>query len=62
VRAHVCGSLAFLGVAIDAALNTTCAGETTISTAESRVQVLVIPAQENWMVARECIRVAATRS
>jgi acetate kinase len=62
VRADVCGSLAFLGVAIDAALNTACAGEATISTAESRVQVLVIPAQENWMVARECIRVAATRS
>jgi acetate kinase len=64
VRADVCGSLAFLGVAIDAVLNTTCAGEgeTNISTAESRVQVLVIPAQENWMVARECVRVAAPRS
>jgi acetate kinase len=62
VRADVCGSLAFLGVAIDAALNTTCSGEATISTGQSPTRVLVIPAQENWMVARECVRVAAPRS
>ena len=43
--------------ATDAARNTSCAGEANIS-AGSRTQVLVIPAQENWMVARECVRVA----
>jgi acetate kinase len=62
VREQICEALGFLGVAIDAARNVSCAGEANISAAGSRTQVLVIPAQENWMVARECIRVGATRS
>jgi acetate kinase len=63
VRADVCGSLAFLGVAIDVALNTACTGEANVSAAaDSQTQVLVIPAQENWMVARECVRVVPTRT
>jgi acetate kinase len=61
VREEICFALGFLGVTIDPAHNANCAGEANISASQSRVQVLVIPAQENWMVARECLRVGASR-
>jgi acetate kinase len=62
VRADICASLGFLDVAIDDALNAACAGEGDISTVDAAARVLVIPAEENWMVARECVRVAGRRA
>jgi acetate kinase len=59
VRDQICGQLGFLGAAVDSARNATCDGEADISAADARVAVLVIPAEENWMVARECVRVVA---
>jgi acetate kinase len=58
VRAEICDSLGFLGVVVDADLNATCAGDANIAAVASPTGVLVIPAQENWMVARECVRIA----
>ncbi|MDE2200351.1 MAG: acetate/propionate family kinase [Rhodospirillales bacterium] len=49
VRARVCAHLAWLGVALDPAAN--AADATTISTAESRVAALVIPTDEEAMIA-----------
>ena len=57
VRADVCATLGFLGVAVDPARNAACDGEADLSGVDARARVLVIPAQENWMIARECVRI-----
>jgi acetate kinase len=59
IRAAVCDGLGFLGVALDATRNVACAGDALIADERSRVAVLVIPARENWVLAQECVRVAA---
>lgn len=50
VRAAVCQKLGWLGIAFDAAANLNDA--TRISTAQSRVTALVLPTNEEWMLAR----------
>lgn len=50
VREKVCRQLGWLGLAFDAAANT--AGTGRISTATSRVAALVMPTNEEWMLAR----------
>jgi acetate kinase len=59
VRAEVCASLGFLGVDLDPARNASSVGEADLSGGASQLRVLVVPAQENWMVARECLHVLA---
>jgi acetate kinase len=60
VRADACDSLAFVGVRLDPAKNAQSAMEndTDISAADATVRVLVIHAQEDWMIARECWKLA----
>jgi acetate kinase len=54
VRENVCAPLSFIGVEIDTALNDTVHGtETIISTPESRVKVVVVPTDEELMIARD---------
>ncbi|MDP1605048.1 MAG: acetate/propionate family kinase [Rhodocyclaceae bacterium] len=50
VRANVCQQLGWLGVDFDAAAN--AAAATRISTAPSRAAALVLPTNEEWMLAR----------
>jgi len=50
VRAQVCGALGWLGVALDEAANAAHARR--IATADSSVEVLVLPTNEEWMIAR----------
>ena len=50
IRAAVCERLAWLGVALDAEAN--AAGATRISTADSKVEVLVYATDEEAMIAR----------
>jgi acetate kinase len=50
VRAQVCRALGWLGVSLDEAANDAHASRTT--TADSRVDVLVLPTNEEWMIAR----------
>lgn len=50
VRAQVAQACRWLGVEVDAAANES--GATRISTANSRVDVLVLPTNEEWMIAR----------
>lgn len=57
VRAAVCEGLAFLGVALDPAGNASCVDDAIISDECAHVAVLVIRAQENWVIAQECVRV-----
>ncbi len=61
VRAAACASLGFLGLAIDPAKNLSSPMESEISTAGSTVRVLVLAAQEDWAIARECWKLAGWR-
>lgn len=54
VRENVCAPLAFMGVELDNAKNATIRGEEAlISTPESKVKVVVIPTDEELMIARD---------
>jgi acetate kinase len=53
IRAAVTGGLEELGIVLDPTANTTAQGETRISAAQSRVQVWVIPTNEELIVARQ---------
>jgi acetate kinase len=54
LRERVCGNLAFLGLKLDAAKNAQPAADQDIAAPDSRVRVLVIHAQEEWEIARQC--------
>jgi acetate kinase len=66
VRAAVCQALAFAGVHLDAAKNAQLnahgaaaglgPGDADIATAPAPARVLVIKAQEDWAIARDCFR------
>ena len=58
VRALVCERLAWLGVAFDPAANT--GGVSRLSTPDSRVEVHVIPTDEEAMIARHTLEVVTT--
>jgi len=58
VRAAACANLGFLGLAIDPAKNMASPMESDISTTSSTVRVLVLTAQEEWAIARECWKLA----
>ncbi len=54
VRENVCAPLAFMGVEIDKELNSKTRGtETVISTPASKVKVVVVPTDEELMIARD---------
>lgn len=54
LRSAVCEKLAFLGVELDPKKNSASPVDEAISSSSSKVQVLVIRAQEEWQIAREC--------
>ena len=53
VRADVCRGLEFMGVKLDESANNVRGKETVISTADSRVKVLLIPTNEELMIAMD---------
>ncbi len=55
IRGQICENLAYLGLEIDAALNAekTLGAEGLISTAASKVEVYVVPTEEELMIARD---------
>lgn len=55
VRAEACYGLEFMGVKIDKQRNETVGNEGEISTDDSKVKVLVIPTNEELMIARETL-------
>jgi acetate kinase len=57
VRAAACAPFRFLGLALDARKNARTGGDRDIARKDSRVRVLVIRAQEDWAIARECWRI-----
>jgi acetate kinase len=59
VRAAVCEGLGFLGVELDQAINARVSDDAICSAHGAGVAVVVVRAEENWVVAQECARVAA---
>jgi acetate kinase len=53
VRAAIAAGLLFLGVELDAELNGQGNGERIISSPEAGIPVMIIPAEENWVMARD---------
>lgn len=54
VRAAVCGGMEFLGIRLDALINAFPRLDTDVSSISSQVRVLVIRAEEDWAIAKEC--------
>ena len=59
VRAAACANFKFLGLAIDPAKNTASLADSDISHPDSKVRVLIVRAQEDWAIAKECWKLAA---
>jgi acetate kinase len=62
VRAAACANFAFLDLKLDAAKNTQYSVDQDISVSNSTVRVLIIRAQEDWAIARDCWRLASAKS
>jgi acetate kinase len=60
-RTEICEDLEFLGIKIDEDKNKSVKGESNISAPDSKVQVLVIPTNEEIIVARETARVISNQ-
>jgi acetate kinase len=60
VRAAACENFAFMGLKFDGRKNVSSPEDREISPQEAAVRVLVIHAQEDWMIARECWNLAST--
>jgi len=54
VRSATCGNFGYLGLKLDAKKNLQPSLDQDIAAADSSVRVLVIRAQEDWAIAREC--------
>ncbi len=62
LRQVVCEQFAFLGLRLDAAKNAQPDLDQNVAAAGSTVQVLLIRADEDWEIARECQRLAGAHS
>jgi acetate kinase len=56
-RAKVCESLGFLGISIDEEKNSKLKGPADVSCADSKVRILLIPTNEERVIARETVEV-----
>jgi acetate kinase len=59
VRRDVCTNLGVIGLRLDAAKNETLSGEVCISTDDSPGKILIIPTNEELMIARDTVRILA---
>ena len=62
LRKEVCGRLGFLCLKLDADKNAGAGADREITSPDSRVRVLVIQAQEEWEIARECHCILTARA
>ena len=56
VRAAACADFSYLGLKLDSEKNAGVMRDSDVSSLESAVRVLVIRAQEDWAIARDCWR------
>lgn len=59
VRAAACAKLGFLGLKLDDAGNAESPADKDVSLPDSAVRVLIVRAQEDWAIARECWRLVS---
>ena len=57
VRRGACEGLEFLGIRIDLEKNKVCSKEAIISNDNSKVKVMVIPTNEEWMIAKDTMEI-----
>jgi acetate kinase len=62
VRAAACANFEFLNLKLDPAKNSQSPADQGISVSDSVVRVLIVRAQEDWAIARDCWRLLAARS
>ncbi len=62
LRAAACANFAFLGLKLNAAKNIPHSADQDISLPHSTVRVLLIRAQEDWAIARDCWRLASAKN
>lgn len=60
VRAQTCDNLGYAGLQLDPAKNAQSPADQDISTADSRARILLIRAQEDWEIARDCWKLLGT--
>lgn len=56
LREEACRGLAYLGIKLDEEKNLHCVSDQTISSIDSKVQVLCIHTHEDWCIARDCVK------
>ena len=56
IRKMVCDNLSYLGIAIDGYANETCGEEVKISTDDSKVDVYVVPTNEELAICQETVK------
>jgi acetate kinase len=61
VRDAACANFGFLGLKLDAAENAQSSADQDISLPDSAVRVLIVRAQEDWAIARDCWRLMSAR-
>ena len=61
LRKEVCGNLGFIGVAVDDEKNALRGREVKISTDDSRVNVYVIPTNEELVIARDTLEIISKK-
>jgi len=61
VRAAACANFGYLGLQLDSQKNRRPAADHEISTRNSAARVLIIRAQEDWAIARDCWKLASSR-
>src|ERR1700719_227207 len=61
VRAAACANFAFLGLKLDGTKNAHSSADQDISLFDSAVRILVVSAQEDWAIARDCWRLVSAR-
>ncbi len=62
VRAAASANFGFLGLKLDRTKNTQSSVDQEISLSDSTVHVLIVRAQEDWAIARDCWRLISARS
>jgi acetate kinase len=61
-RAAACANLGFAGLKLDSNRNAQASGDQDIARPDSSIRVLVIRAQEDWAIAKECSRLISEKS
>jgi acetate kinase len=61
VRAEACAHFSYLGLKLDSEKNAHSPQDQDISVADSTVRILVVRAQEDWAIARDCWRLMSAR-